>query len=226
MALEIGDVTKKDPPPPPISAPDDTSPEVTTAPAPDTPRPVDTSGLSVVATIAGGGGASYDNPLPDDWAAPTTPSLIDNLSQFLPTAEGMQKAEAAERTYAQDKLGADAYFAREQDRRDREFYSLMRSKLAQESKDASEIKPWNPITMAPPKHDLWEQFGSPGFLIAMMASSFTAMPMVSALNSGCFCHAGIVSLTRINDRVPADDLIRSIINDKMYEIGWLVTSLS
>jgi hypothetical protein len=106
------------------------------------------------------------------------------LSQFLPTAEGMQKAEAAERTYAQDKLGADAYFAREQDRRDREFYSLMRSKLAQESKDASEIKPWNPITMAPPKHDLWEQFGSPGFLIAMMASSFTAMPMVSALNSG------------------------------------------
>jgi hypothetical protein len=183
MAREVGDVTKQDPYPPPISG-DTASVEATTSYASDAPRPVDTSGLSVVATIAGTGGASYDNPLPDDWAAPTTPSLIDNLSQFLPTAEGMQKAEAAEKTYAQEKFGLDAYFARQQDERDREFYRSMRSKLAQESKDASEIKPWNPITMAPPKHDLWEQFGSPAFLIAMMASSFTAMPMVSALNSG------------------------------------------
>ena len=48
-----------------------------------------------------------------------------------------------------------------------------------------DIKPWNAEKeLNNRKTDLWEQFGSPGFIIAMLASSFTAMPMNSALNAG------------------------------------------
>jgi hypothetical protein len=195
MALETGDVTQKDAPYIPPPTPEQTdpgrgsvggdteTPAVTATLDPDVPAPIDTSGLSVIATI-GVGGASFDRPLPDDWAAPTTPSIIDTLGQFLPTAEGMEKARQADIKYAHDKGVADEFFARQQEDRDRDFYRAMKSRLEQESASIQDIKPWNPVTMAPPKHDLWEQFGSPAFLIAMMASSFTAMPMVSALNSG------------------------------------------
>jgi hypothetical protein len=48
-----------------------------------------------------------------------------------------------------------------------------------------DIKPWNvQEQMAKYSHNLWEDFGSPGFLIGMLASAFTTMPMVSALNAG------------------------------------------
>jgi len=46
-------------------------------------------------------------------------------------------------------------------------------------------KPWNAdVELEKRKTGLWEQFGSPGFIIAMVASAFTTMPMVSALNAG------------------------------------------
>ena len=212
MVLYTGDVTYKDPPRPPSRADpevttdpatDTSSPEVTTSSSPGPEEtdpayppietasidpgipvaPVDTSGLGVIAQIAQTGGASFDNPLPDNWAAPTS-NIVDSLAQYLPTAEKIEQFRQTDIDLTKKKIAAEAYADRIQEERDRDFYRSMRSRLEQESASIQDIKPWNPVTMAPPKHDLWEQFGSPGFLIAMMASSFTAMPMVSALNSG------------------------------------------
>ena len=52
--------------------------------------------------------------------------------------------------------------------------------------DLSEFnKPWNAQQeLDKRQHSLWEQFGSPAFLIAMMASAFSAQPMNSALTAG------------------------------------------
>lgn len=48
-----------------------------------------------------------------------------------------------------------------------------------------DLKPWNADQqMAKYSHNLWEDFGSPGFIIGMIASQFTGMPMTSALNAG------------------------------------------
>jgi hypothetical protein len=54
-----------------------------------------------------------------------------------------------------------------------------------EGATAAEMHQWNPQEAAARHtHGLWEQFGSPGFVFAMLASSFTGMPMTNALNAG------------------------------------------
>jgi hypothetical protein len=83
------------------------------------------------------------------------------------------------------KIGAEAGMASMQAKRDEEYRGRMDHIISVESATASELKPWNAgEELKKTKTDLWEQFGSPGFVIAMLGSAFTAMPMNSALNAG------------------------------------------
>src|ERR1700675_2942224 len=57
--------------------------------------------------------------------------------------------------------------------------------LAAEGATMDDLNPWSAEKeLSSRKTDLWEQFGSPGFVIAMLASSFSGAPMNSALNAG------------------------------------------
>src|SRR5262245_16962890 len=58
-------------------------------------------------------------------------------------------------------------------------------------------------------------------LIETVAEIRQFLKPVSTINSSCLGHAGVIGLTRIDDRVPADDLIRTIVDDKMDKIGRL-----
>ncbi len=60
----------------------------------------------------------------------------------------------------------------------------MEAKFHQEEVSVGDLKPWNQQTMAPPQTSLWEKLGSPGFIFAMLGSSFSAMPMNTALAAG------------------------------------------
>ena len=96
-----------------------------------------------------------------------------------------QEAIEKETGYLEEKIGADKLAAQHyRDREDR--YRAVQEQAARAvAYDATELRPWNAQqALAATKHNLWEEFGSPGFIFSMLASSFTAMPMVSALNGG------------------------------------------
>ncbi len=83
------------------------------------------------------------------------------------------------------KIGAEGGMAAAEQRRDDQYRSRMDRMISAEGATIDDIKPWNAAKeMEARKTDLWEQFGSPGFVISMLASAFTAMPMNSALNAG------------------------------------------
>jgi hypothetical protein len=198
MALETGDVKRIDPNPPPISD-DDTSPEVTTSYRdPNVPDPKLTPVPSIIASLIPDvpdiPGGIYGDVASSDVSPPSSLSAssdqaselpnIASLSQLLPTPEQIQKFRQSEIGAIEKKIGLEGQYAANKEERDRDFYRTMRSKYMQESASTQDLKPWNPQTMAPSKTPLMEQFGSLGFIVAMVGSAFTAMPMVSALNSG------------------------------------------
>jgi len=186
MAFETGDVTKVDPNPPPIAG-DDASPEVTTAYRdPNIPDP----SLSPVSSIA----ASLTPDVPDIPGGSYGPAASDeNVASsvalpFVPIGMTPQQEETLRGTDAQileDQIGARAGALRDLDRRRDDYNARMERLNAAIGHSIDNLRPWNADQqLAARKHDLWEQFGSPGFLIAMMGSAFTSMPMVSALNAG------------------------------------------
>lgn len=68
---------------------------------------------------------------------------------------------------------------------DKKYADWMERRVKAEGVTADDWKPWNAEQeLAKHKTDLWSQFGSPGFIIAMLGSAFTAQPMNSALSSG------------------------------------------
>jgi len=74
---------------------------------------------------------------------------------------------------------------RDQQQRDSQYRDRMDRMVTAEGVTADDLKPWNAQKeLAEHKTDLWSQFGSPGFIIAMLGSAFTAQPMNSALQSG------------------------------------------
>lgn len=74
---------------------------------------------------------------------------------------------------------------RAQEERDDRYRKRMEQMIDQEGATVNDFKPWNAqAELAQHKTDLWSQFGSPGFVIAMIASAFTAQPMNSALQAG------------------------------------------
>src|SRR5215469_6334488 len=186
MALEIGDVKKTDPPPPPIAG-DDASPEVsTTYRDPNIPDP----SLSPVSSIV----SSLTPDVPDVLGGtygdvPATTNVASDLTlPFIPpgfTKEQIDKLRKTNITILDEQIGERERAQRDLDDKDREFERKMKRLNAAIGHDADNLHPWNADwEMAARKHDLWEQFGSPGLHVAMIGSAFTAMPMVSALNAG------------------------------------------
>src|SRR5215469_810522 len=192
MALETGDVTKVDPNPPPIAG-DDASPEVTTSyrdPNVPDPRlsPVPSIAASLTPDVPDVPGGSYGN-LPVATTDAGDQSVATELTlPFMPPGMTPQQAETFRQqgmTILDEQIGARAAAQRQLERRDREFEARMERLNSAIGHGLDNMQPWNADReMAARKHDLWEEFGSPGFLIAMLGSAFTAMPMVSALNGG------------------------------------------
>lgn len=67
----------------------------------------------------------------------------------------------------------------------REYSDVMKHRLAQEGVERGDMRPWDVNKeLSTRQTNLWEQFGSPAFLIAMLGSAFSARPMNSALTAG------------------------------------------
>lgn len=61
----------------------------------------------------------------------------------------------------------------------------MAEAFKRESASREDLKPWNAeLEQAKHQTNVWEAFGSPGFLVAMLGSAFAAMPMNAALQAG------------------------------------------
>jgi len=193
MALEVGDVRKVDPPPPPISG-DDASPEATSPYKPDpTPVPSIVAALEPDVPDIPGGTYGTQPAVPDtepDTASPSSVvASLDKPGVFTDVFTGktynysdLAKGEAG----ALDiKIGADKLLEQQYRDREQRYRSQQEQLTKAEAFSVNDLKPWNAQqALAATKHDLWEQFGSPGFIFSMLASSFTAYPMVSALNGG------------------------------------------
>jgi hypothetical protein len=112
--------------------------------------------------------------------APPAKSLDDltDTGQY----DAITKADLA---LTKQKIGAEGGMAAIQKRQDDAYARRQERMLAAEGSTMDDLKPWNAQQeMSKRETNLWEQFGSPGFVISMLASAFTAMPMNSALNAG------------------------------------------
>src|SRR5215472_5144220 len=152
-------------------------------------QPPDPPPFPVPAVTASLTPADPDQSFPGGTFGTTVAS--DDTSPFPPSPLGggtpsvMQGLLEDDREALRNKIMVEGSALREQDRLDRQYSQRMEQMFSAQMATANELRPWDARReMASRKHDLWEQFGSPGFLIAMMASAFTAMPMVSALNGG------------------------------------------
>jgi len=114
----------------------------------------------------------------DSPAAPKSDPITGNDPQY----DAITKADLE---LTKQKIGSEGGMAAIQKRQDDAYAQRQERMLAQEGATMEDLKPWNAEKeLNSRKTDLWEQFGSPGFVIAMLASAFTAMPMTSALNAG------------------------------------------
>lgn len=114
-------------------------------------------------------------------APPPLPSTsIDDLL----SPEKYQKIVGQEQKLIERKIGAEGAVTAEYERREKAERERMERLTKAEGVSPDDLKPWDPNTMAPPPTSLWDKFGSPGFVISMLASAFTAMPMNSALQAG------------------------------------------
>ena len=127
-------------------------------------------------------------PLPPAVTAPTAgkgeaPRSLDDL-----TGSGDAQYDAitkADTALTKQKIGAEAGMEAQRQRSDASYAARQERMLAAEGATMEDLKPWDATKeMSKRETNLWEQFGSPGFVIAMLASTFTAMPMNSALNAG------------------------------------------
>ena len=114
----------------------------------------------------------------DSPAAP--PRSFDDL-----TADKYDAITKADSDLLKKKIGAEGGMAAAEQRRDEQYRTRMNRMIDAEGATIDELKPWNAEKeLAKRETNLWEQFGSPGFVISMLASAFTAMPMNSALSGG------------------------------------------
>lgn len=101
------------------------------------------------------------------------------------TPEQLKKIEDSQVSLTKSQIGIEGAMAQDQARHDQMYSDRMRRLIAAEGATMDDIKPWN-VDQEASKYStsLWDKFGSPGFVISMVASAFTAMPMNSALNAG------------------------------------------
>ena len=85
------------------------------------------------------------------------------------------------------QIGLQGLLAQKELRQSEDYRQRQERMLKAEGADIEELRrgAWNAdAELEKRKTGLWDQFGSPGFIIAMLGSAFTATPMNSALNSG------------------------------------------
>jgi hypothetical protein len=139
-------------------------------------------------------------PLPDDQKRkdinytprPQTDSIVadhfenplSGMFSIIPSEQTMKESQAELVDIQQRRLGAEERAEADMEKRDADWRGMMKEKFEAEGAELRDLQPWNAQTMAPPPTDLWAKLGSPGFLIAMMASHFTGNPMMSAMNGG------------------------------------------
>jgi hypothetical protein len=110
-----------------------------------------------------------------------------DLSSLLPTKKQVESGTAALTSIQEKKMGAEDVMLRQFDARQEQDRSRMNAAMAAQGATIEELKhgTWNAQEeMGKRETSLWEQFGSPGFIIAMIGSRFSAMPMNSALQAG------------------------------------------
>ena len=113
------------------------------------------------------------------------PSFIEELLDPEAYAKKRKEVSAEYSELLKSQIGADAAATQHELDVNRGYESRMEKLNNQIGHSLDNIKPWNAdVETAKRTTGLWEQFGSPGFVLAMVASSFTTMPMVSALNAG------------------------------------------
>lgn len=118
------------------------------------------------------------------------PQAVDapggNIVNMLDDDHKKRETFIKESTEAQQReIGAQSLLNAQEERRSDAYRSRMERAIDREGASAEEFKPWNADQeLASRKTNLWDQFGSPGFVISMLASAFTAYPMNSALNAG------------------------------------------
>jgi len=124
--------------------------------------------------------------LPADPSASIAAAAADPVGRDRREQEGKEKAALGtiEKAYEAKIRAVDALeWGREhQDEQVRARMDRMANATAASAEEL-ERGAWKPEDHYQPTN-LWEAFGSPGFLIAMMGSAFSAMPMNSALAAG------------------------------------------
>lgn len=139
-------------------------------PAPDAPAPAPDAAPAATAAPA---------------APPLAPALPGGGTNLDADTDAYKKVLPIDRELMRAKIGAEGAMAAEYDRRDKETRARMEHALSAEGASAADLKPWNADQeMAKHQTSMWDQFGSPGFIVAMLASAFTAQPMNSALAAG------------------------------------------
>lgn len=120
---------------------------------------------------------------------PPPPSLANSVPKaanddvFSP--DKINKLIQTDKELMEKKIGAEGAAAAELNRREKESRDRMEHLVKQEGISADQLKPWNQEQeLAKHQTSLWDQFGSPGFIIAMLGSAFSARPMDAALQSG------------------------------------------
>lgn len=115
-------------------------------------------------------------------AQPTPKRSLDDMTGNDAQYDAITKADT---DLTQRKIGAEAGIQGMQQRQDAAYAARQERMLAAEGATMEDLKPWNADKeLNDRKTNLWEQFGSPGFIVAMLASTFSGTPMNSALNAG------------------------------------------
>ena len=127
------------------------------------------------------------------------PDKPDNVVDLFPTKKQVEGATADLSAIQKQKIGAEDVMFRQFEQRESQNRERMERLFAEQGATKEDLKPWNAQQELEKREtSLWEQFGSPGFLIAMMGSAFSAMPMNSALS------AGGAAITALNQGKMAD----------------------
>ena len=122
--------------------------------------------------------------------APDVPSKApdtrgDNVIDLFPTKKQVEGATTALTDIQEHKIKEEDVLLRSFNQRDEQNRARMEQAFKAQGAEIGQLKPWNATEeLGKRETSLWEQFGSPGFLIAMMGSAFSATPMNSALSAG------------------------------------------
>lgn len=116
---------------------------------------------------------------------PSASSQPQPSTAFSDPTGTMRSIAAQEVPMQKELLGNEARMERDEEERQKNFTEMMRQRIRQEGVTMADTRPWNAqAELQARQTSPWEAFGSPGFIVAMLASAFTAQPMNSALQSG------------------------------------------